>query len=81
MLRNCFKAILMPMARPLAISAPVERRGYTGSKTHFYSSLGNKSYKKFRTAKSNRHVDSAIEILPHLKAGTQRFRVSLFLAP
>jgi len=60
--------------RDLSITATLDRRGYTGSKTHFYSSLGHKKYMKFRTHKSNRMVHESIENALHLRCGSTRFR-------
>lgn len=41
--------------RDFSTSSQLARRGLTGSKTAFYSSLGDTKYKKFRTAKANRN--------------------------
>ena len=83
MLRNAFNLvkpskianIVSQSGRQFSLSANLERRGTTGSKTGFYSSLGTKKHKKFRTHKYDRLVDSPIENVPQLKIGYHRFKV------
>jgi len=82
MLRNAFNLvkpskianIVSQSGRQFSLSANLERRGTTGSKTGFYSSLGTKKHKKFRTHKYDRLVDSPIENVPQLKIGYHRFK-------
>ena len=83
MLRNAFNLIkpskianiVSLSERQLSLSANLERRGTTGSKTGFYSSLGTKKHKKFRTDKYDRLVDSPVENAHQLKIGYHRFKV------
>ena len=69
--------IVTPSERQICISTALNRRGTTGSKTGFYSSLGHKKYLKFRTAKYDRIVDSPVENVSELKRGFHRFKVQL----
>jgi len=59
--------------REFSTSSQLARRGLTGSKTAFYSSLGDTKYKKFRTAKANRIYIPPVEEYIHLRSGAYRF--------
>merc|ERR1712131_63057 len=62
--------------RQLSITEELNRRGYTGSKTAFYSSLGNENYKKKRSS-SNRFQVSPIPTVPRLIGGGDRFKPAM----
>jgi len=62
--------------RQMALTPDLSRRGRGGSKTHFYSSLGNNNYLKKRTSRNRFRVDP-IENVVELQSGSRRFKPSM----
>lgn len=70
--------LINPISRQLSLTSIDERRGYTGSKTQFYSSLGHRKHLKFRRHTANRMQDPPVEEMLQLKGGSNRFKVGSF---
>ena len=67
------KMLRNEITRALSATTQLARRGRTGSKTHFYSSLGNLNYLKKRTARNKFEV-KPIEHVLEITSGSRKFK-------